>query len=569
MAIDAKQFLEALEVIEAEKGISRETVLNALKEAMTKGFRKELGRGDYADIEVTIDPENGILDVKFDKLVVEEVFDPESEITIEEARKINPDAQEGDEVMVSASVEQLRKTTVLSIKSILKQKFTEAEREILYDNFKDKINTIITGKVEKVDARGATVNIGKTSVFLPRQQMIGDETFYTGDTIRLYVADVASGSKGAHIVVSRSSEGFLRCLLEETISEIYEGTITIKKIVRQAGERTKVAVYSPDPNIDPAGACIGMGGTRIQKIVSQLGNGSSKEKIDIISFSENAGLFIMDALKPARVIGVNINNENKTATAIVKDDSLSSAIGKHGVNVHLAVRLTEYKIDIKTESVAYEEGLTFQSYEELQALETEAKERLQMEQRQAQYAASGAAVLPGLPEGYVAPQERVYEEEDNLDEDLNEALFEEAEAKEEAPIAEEVTPTVEETPAPVVEETPVVEEEVEEPTPVEEHQEVKTTTSLEDLEKSLEEKANKIKEKAARKNYRHKKNDHNNEEEDNKPSSIISGENATRMSIYTEDEIREMEAEEAAEDLYEEDDFDYDEYDDYYDDDNN
>jgi N utilization substance protein A len=563
MAIDAKQFLSALEIIEAEKGIPRETVINALKEAMTKGFKKELGRGDYVDIEVTIDPENGILDVKYDKLVVEEVFDPESEISIEEARKINPDAQEGDELMVSAPVDQLRKTTVLSVKSILKQKFTEAEKEVLYENFKDKINTIITGRVEKADERGLTVNIGKTSVFLPKNYMLRDEKYYVGDVIKLYVKDVASGSKGAHINVSRTDAGFLRCLLEEIITEIYEGTISIKKIVRRGGVRSKVAVFSPDPNIDPAGACIGLGGTRIQKIVSQLGNGAAKEKIDIISYSENKGLFIMDALKPARVSGIILNIEKQAATVIVKDDSLLTAYGKGHINLKLASDLTGFALELKTESEAYEQGLTFQSYEELQALEIEAKEKAQMELRQAQYQASNAAtVLPGLPEGYVAPQERVYED-DSQDDDLNEALIE---------ASENETPVVEETPvAPVIEETPVVEE-TPAPTPVVEEEvevtEVQTTTSLEDLEKSLEEKANRIKEKAARKNYHHKKANKEVEEEA-KPSSIISSENATRMSIYTEDEIREMEEEEAREEYYEEDDIDYDEYDDYYDDDNN
>ena len=187
--------------------------------------------GELKVKKVTIDPENGILDVKYDKLVVEEVFDPESEISIEEARKINPDAQEGDELMVSAPVDQLRKTTVLSVKSILKQKFTEAEKEVLYENFKDKINTIITGRVEKADERGLTVNIGKTSVFLPKNYMLRDEKYYVGDVIKLYVKDVASGSKGAHINVSRTDAGFLRCLLEEIITEIYEGTSEVQRMV--------------------------------------------------------------------------------------------------------------------------------------------------------------------------------------------------------------------------------------------------------------------------------------------------------------------------------------------------
>ena len=557
MAINGPQLLLALEEIEASKGISKEVILTALKEAMIKGYKKQIGgREEDTNIRVEIDPENGNISMCQVKTVVEEVMEDDFyEISVEDANALDKSKKYkvGDEFIISASPDDLTKAVAMSIKSILKQKFAEAEKDVLYEAFKDKIGTMITGRVEKADERGLSVNIGKTSVYLPHKEMIGDERFLVGDPIKLYVANVASGTKGAHIVVTRASEGFLRCLFTEEIHEIYDGTITIKGIAREAGERSKVAVYTEDPNVDPAGACIGPNGSRIQKIVGQLGNGNSKEKIDIIAYSDIAGLFIMEALKPAHVVGINYDEENKTATVVVKDDSLSLAIGKKGVNVRLAVRLTGYNIDIKTETVAYEEGLEYKTLEELQAQEQEAKSKAAYEKLAAQYkeAEAQSDVLPGLPEGYVAPQERVYEDNEGA-EDLEEALVEASEKEE---IKEEIA-------AAPVEEKVEVKEEVKEP--VKEEVKVKTTTSLEDLEKSLSEESNKKNAKNTRRFNKKKKSDE--EEEENKKGALDTS-GAERMSIYTEEELREMEEEDREqEDDYDED-VDYDEYDDYYDDD--
>ena len=551
--MNKNEFLLALEEIEASKGISKEATLKALEEAMAKGFRKQLG-GDDADVRVNINLDKGIIEMCQVKKVVSEVEDDFLEISVEDANEADHSKKykAGDEFIIPATLDELKKATAMSVKSIMKQKFAEAEKGILYEAFKDKINTMITGRVEKVDERGASVNIGRTSVFLPHNQMIGDEKYNPGDPIKLFVSDVASGTKGAHIVVSRANEGFLRCLFVEEIHEIYDGSITIKGIAREAGERSKVAVYSPDPNIDPAGACIGPNGSRIQKIVGQLGNGQAKEKIDIITYSDIVGLYIMDSLKPAHVVGIIVNEEDKTATAIVKDDSLSLAIGRKGVNARLAVKLTGYKIDIKTETEALEEDLAYTSYEELSAKDSEIKQKAIMEARAAQYENSNlASSLPNLPEGYIAPQERVYEEESNAE--LNEALEEASEKEEEIAITP-VKEVVKEEAAPVKEEAPVVEEV---------KKDVKTTTSLEDLEKSLQIEADKAKKQTSKKKFSNKKK----EEEEEEKSTLISNENTVRMSIYTEEELREMEEEEAREQEVEEEDVDYDDYDDYYDDD--
>ena len=564
--MNAVEFIAALEEIEASKGISKDTILEMLKESLIKAYRKQLG-GDDADVRVEIDPEKGIIDMCQVKAVVDEVEDDFLQISVQDANDADKSKKykAGDEFVIPATIDELKKATAMSVKSMLKQKFAEAEKSILYETFKDKIGTIITGKVEKVDDRGISVNIVKTSVFLPKKELIGDEKFIVGETIKIYVDDVASGTKGAHIVVSRSKEGFLRCILAEEISEIYDGTVQIKAIAREAGERSKVAVYSKDPTIDPAGACIGSNGARIQKVVSQLGNGGiNKEKIDIIGYSDNTALFIMEALKPARVVGAIVNEEEKSAIAIVNDDSFSLAIGRRGVNVRLAVKLTGYNIDVKTETMAAEEGLEYISLEEATAEENAKKAEQILLKKANEENAAQPSILRGLPEGYVAPQDRVYEEEATADDnaDLTEALENEAEKKE---AVIEAAPVIE-TP---VEETVKEEEPAPAPAPVkeevkEEHKEVKTTTSIEDLEKSLADESARKANKGAKKSF--KKNNKKAEEEaeeDSKPV-ISTGE---RMSIYTEEELREMEEEEKYEDEVEDDDVDYDEYDEYYDDD--
>ena len=562
MAINATDFLAALEEIEASKGISKETILQFLEESLIKAYRKQLG-GDDANVRASIDPEKGAIELCQVKDVVKEVEDDFLQISVEDANALDSKKKykAGDEFIIEAPIDELRKATAMSVKSMLKQKFAEAEKSILYETFKDKIGTIITGKVEKVDERGISVNIVKTSVFLPKKELIGDERFIVGETIKIYVDGVESGTKGARISVTRSKEGFLRCLCAEEIHEIYDGTIEIKGIAREAGERSKIAVYSPDPKIDPAGACIGPNGSRIQKIVSQLGNGGiNKEKIDIIGYSDNTGLYIMEALKPAHALGIVVNEEDKTATVVVKDDSLSLAIGRKGVNVRLAVKLTGFNIDVKTETQAIEEGLEYTSFEEIQALEAAKREQAQVRVNEEQ--ATPISVLPGLPEGYVAPQDRVYAEESaNDDEDLKEALEAEVEKKEEK--AEEIK--VEE--APVIEEAPVVEEEkpVESPKVEEERREVKTTTSIEDLEKSLADESARKASKQGKKNFKKNAKKAEEEEEDNEKPVIQTGE---RMSIYTEEELRQMEEEDKeAEEEYEDEDIDYDDYDEYYEDD--
>ncbi|MCQ2802173.1 MAG: transcription termination factor NusA [Bacilli bacterium] len=560
MAINVTELNAAIEQIEVAKGISRETVLEALKEAMTRGFKRDIG-GDDAMVEVNIDTEKGIIEMCQIKKVVKEVEDDLLEISVEDANEKGGKYKAGDDYRIPADIQSLRKAIVLSIKSVLHQKFVEVEKAILYDQFKDKIGTMITGKVESFDEHGAMINVGHSSIYMPKKDLIKEERFVIGEPIKVYVDNVETGPKGARIVLTRAGEGFLKLLMTEEIHDIYDGTIVIKSIAREGGERSKVAVYSADPNVDPAGSCIGPNGSRIQKVVSQLGNGAQKEKIDIISYSDNQELFIMDALKPAHVIGINFDEEKKTATVVVKDDSLSLAIGKKGVNVRLAVKLTGYHIDVKIESDSLNDGVTYVTYEEASAKELENKAtRIAEKQREAMLAASNATPLPGLPEGYVAPQARKYDDE--VTTDLEESLTDQVEKEEisVAPVeinAEEAVETKEEVAATRVAETP------KEETPVQtkEAKSVKTTTTLEDLEKQLESSISKEKSEKSSKQKSKKKEETKESEE-----SVVKTE-GPRMSIYTEEELKAMEEEdkEAEEEEIEEDDIDYDDYDDYYD----
>ncbi len=548
MSYDASQFLEALEALEAEKNISKEIILNALKEAMEKSYRKELG-GDDADVHAEIDPESGKIELYQLKQVVsnknEDDIDPFLEITVKEANALDKSKKyhEGDSFRIDASIDALKTQTALTVKSVLRQKLAEIEKESLFNEFKDKIGTIITGIVEKAEDRGVSVNVVKTSVYLPRNQMIGDERFIKDDKIKLFVKDVTSTTKtGARINVTRANDGFLKCLFFEEIPDIYNGVIEIKAIARRAGERSKVAVISNDPNVEPTGACIGQNGSRIQKIVNQLGNGSLKEKIDIISYSDYAPLYILESMKPAHVLGIVMGQgEEKEATVIVADDSFSIAIGRKGVNVSLAGRLTGYAISIMTESEALEKGVEYLSIDEVQYNAIKEKAEQVRQEQLKKY--EEESVLPGIPEGYVAPDQRTYEEESVSD--IDEALSEQAESEE----------TFEEKKEEKVEEAKPVEEKVE----VKPTTQVKTTTTLEDLEKSLEDEKKKA--SSSKKSSKKKK------EEEKEEDALISVVDPTqRMSIYTEEELREMEEEENEEEEYEEEDIDYDEYDEYYDD---
>lgn len=547
--INAKEFLKALDELETQKHISKESIISALKEAMEKGLIKQLGITPVeglaeAQVRVDIDSKKGTIEMYVLKNVVDEVKDDFLEISLEDACKDGKEYHVGDIYEIPVSTDELSKLTAQGIKSVLRQKISEAEKQAIYEKFQEKKGEMVTGKIEKVDDRSAIVNVEETSIYLPKSQMIPGETFRIGDKIRLYVVDVQNNTKGAQIIVSRTDPGFLKRLFEEEIHEIIEGIVVIKDIAREAGERSKVAVIGLDQNVDPIGACIGPNGTRVQKICSALGNTKEKEKIDVIAYTDNPGLYIVEALKPANVVGVLLYENEKKAVAVVRNNELSLAIGKKGVNARLAVKLTGWNIDIKEQDEAMRLGIPYLTVDEMKRQEAMAKLRLE--------------------------EEKLLDHNDELEESLPE--MDEVEDVEET-ITE---PVVEEVKAPVEEQEKVQEEVKEEPAtkvepkkeePKEETTVVHTKVKLADLEKELEDEK-KRKERqaqyAARKKKTYRSDDSEGEEEE-KDTTTPTVDRSTYMPIYTDEELEELDNEE--EDIEEEDDIDYDEFDSYYDDD--
>lgn len=547
--INAKEFINALDELEATKGIAKDSILAALKEALEKAFRKQLGAAEDALVRAEIDGVKGTIELYHMKNVVAEVQDDFLEISVDDAQKTMPGAKVGDVWQESVSTEELSKLAALNVKSVLRQKISEAEKAALYEAFQDKIGEMISGVVEKVDDKSTIVNIGRTSVYLPNSHKIPSETFKPGDNIKLYVSDVVSTTKGAQIAVSRTDPGFLRRLFEEEIHEIYDGTVVIKDIAREAGERSKVAVVSTDENVDASGACIGPNGSRIQKIVAQLGgSGKDKEKIDIIAYNPNPGIYIIEALKPASVLGVSMDPDGKkAATAIVANGQLSLAIGKRGVNARLAVKLTGYNIDIKEQDEAMRLGLGYSTIDDLRH-EAEAKKRADEQQAYIDsIAATPKDIVPEAPVAVVSAQ---------------------------APVVEAAKPE----PAPAV--IPVVVAKPVEQPKVEEHVNVKTTKTLEEIEKELEAEKERAKRFAEREKEREPRKKFFKKPDETKyeprpvsptPDNVkpITVDESQFMKIYTPEELAAIEAEESNNrEKEKEDEVDYDAFDKYYEDDN-
>ena len=530
--LDAKIFLKAIDELE-EKGISREVTIQALKESFESLFKKK----NYEDtrVECNIDVENATIEIYSVKTIVEEVMDDNLEIALEDAILENPDAKVGEDFKTPHTIDSFTKADALKFKSVLQQKIKEAEKAAIYAAYSDKEGELITGTVEKIEpGKFTSINIGRTTVYLNDQHKIGDEQFHVGQTVKVYLSQINSASKGPKFYVSRADAGFLKRLFEEEIPEIFDGTVVIKDIAREAGERSKVAVYSTDPNVDPIGACIGQGGTKIQKICSQLG----KEKIDIVLYHEYPGLYIAEALKPANVVGVKLNEEAHTAIAVVRNDELRVAIGKRGINAILAVKLTNWKIDIKEQDVAFAEGITADSLE----LMARKEEAMILERRRSEILKQNELEK----ETEVVEESPVVEESAVVEETpVIEAPVEEVSIKEETPVVEE----------PIVEEEPVKEEPVVEYNPVR----MQPKVSLADLEKQIEEEKKKKTQQTTSKKKSYKKEEEVEEEEVKKVDPT------NYMSIYTDEELEEFEYEDEEENEYDDDDIDYSEYDSYYD----
>lgn len=344
-AIDNKELILALEELEKEKGIKKEYLLESIETALVTAYKRNFD--SLENVKVVMDEKTGATHVFSLRDVKKKVENPETEITVKEAQKINPDLAEGDVLETEIVPRDFGRIAAQTAKQVIIQKIREAEREIIYTNYNDRKGEIVSGLIQKADRNIVIMDLGKLEGVMPTKEQIPTEHYRVNDKIKGYVLDVEKGAKGdPQVIVSRSHPDFVRKLLEFEIPEIYEGVIEIKSISRDAGDRSKVAVYSPDPNIDPVGSCVGQKGVRIQNVINEL-NG---EKIDVIEWNEDPSIYIASALLPAQILAVDIKEEEKFAQVIVPDNQLSLAIGKSGQNVRLAARLTNWKIDIKSET---------------------------------------------------------------------------------------------------------------------------------------------------------------------------------------------------------------------------
>ncbi len=339
-----KEMLTALDILEKEKGISKEIVTSALEAALVSAYKRNYGQAQ--NVEVLFDTKTGDIHVYSVKEVVEMVFDSTLEVSLEEALAINKAYELGDKIRFEVTPKDFGRIAAQTAKQVIMQRIREAERSIIYDEFIAYENDILNGVIERQDSRYIYVNLGKIEAVLAKQEQIPGEVYEAHDRIKVYVTKVENTSKGPQVYVSRSHPDLLKRLFEQEIPEIYDGVVEIVSIAREAGDRSKVAVRSRDENIDPVGTCVGPRGQRVQAIVNELRG----ENMDIVEWNEDPATYIGNALNPAQVIQVDFHPENNSCTVVVPDYQLSLAIGKKGQNARLAAKLTGFKIDIKSET---------------------------------------------------------------------------------------------------------------------------------------------------------------------------------------------------------------------------
>lgn len=351
-----KELMGALDELEREKNISKETLLDAIEQSLIQAYKNHFGKAD--NVHVTINRETGDFSVYADRKVVEFVEDPAEEVSLVEAQKQNTNAEVGDILKVPVHSDKFGRIATQNAKNVILQKIREEERKAIYSEYYSMEKDVVTGIVQRYVGKNISINLGKADAILTENEQVKGEVFKPTERIKVYILEVKSTPKGPKIMVSRTHPELVKRLFESEVTEVKDGIVEIKSIAREAGSRTKIAVYSNDPDVDPVGACVGMNGARVNAIVSELRG----EKIDIINWNENPAMLIENALSPAKVISVIADGEEKSAKVVVPDYQLSLAIGKEGQNARLAARLTGFKIDIKSETQARESG-EFMDYE--------------------------------------------------------------------------------------------------------------------------------------------------------------------------------------------------------------
>lgn len=561
-----KDFMAAMQAIETDRKLSKEVVVDALQEALAKAFRKHIEIPD-ALVRVDVNEKSGDIKVYQQRLIVENVEDDELEISLEDAKRVNQELELGGVVEEEVSIADLGRAAVILAKNVMKQKIREAEKLVVYEEYCDKVEEMVMGTIESVEEKFCVVNIGKTLALMPKNQQIPNERYREGEMIRVVITEVNKETKGAQVLVSRGDATLVKRLFEKEVPEIFQGIIEIKAIAREAGERTKMAVYSHNENIDPIGACIGPRGQRVQVIIDELGG----EKIDIFEWSEDVTELIKNALSPAEVLAVIPSEERKGGLlVVVPDNQLSLAIGKRGKNARLAVKLTGNKIDIKAETDVDAAGINWKEIamkqrEEFLARQQEAKLAAQMERFEENAQPQDALSL------------------DDAGVSFQEAVTEDAVSES---VVEESSEPVEATASTAVEEASVsapVEEVVEEAQPQEETDLEKAARIAREKQKqeglNLKEKQEyrskfetladasaKQDDKAAAKPRYKKYDKYEEKEERRKPTFDLNKKDYEMKPIYSEEELAEIEREEREieESDWIHDEIDFDEYDKYY-----
>ncbi len=355
---------EACEELERERGIAKDVIIASLEDAMVAAYKRHLRIKDATNIESILDEQSGEIGVFRTKVVVDNVEDPDTEISLEDAKEIDEDVEVDDEVKIEVTPEQFGRIAAQTAKQVITQRIRDAERNNILNEFLEKKGSLTTGIIQRVENRNVIVNIGKTDAIMPQREQIPGEYYKPGNRIRVFVLNVKETNRLPQVIVSHAHAEIVKELFELEVPEIEDGIVEIKSIAREAGFRTKLAVWSNDPEVDSVGACIGPRGSRIQTIVSELKN----EKIDIVRWSEDPVEYIVNAISPARVVSVDImadDEDSKEAMVVVPDDQLSLAIGRDGQNVRLAHKLTHWKIDIKSVSqMEQAEAENIQNYSE-------------------------------------------------------------------------------------------------------------------------------------------------------------------------------------------------------------
>lgn len=368
-----RDFIEALNDIEREKGISKEILIEAIEAALISGYKRNFNSAQ--NVRVDVNRETGDVRVFARKNVVEDVVDHRLEISLDAAQEIDPRYQLNDIVEIEVTPKDFGRIAAQTAKQVVTQRIREAERGIIYNEFIDREEDIVTGVMQRQDNRFYYIDLGKVEALMPVTEKMPVEEFKQGDRIKVYITKVEKTTKGPQIFVSRTHPGLLKRLFELEVPEIYDGVVEIKSVAREAGDRSKIAVHSIDPNVDPVGACVGPKGVRVQTVVNEL----KGEKIDIVRWSNDPAEYVANALSPSKVIRVDVNEADKTTRVIVPDYQLSLAIGKKGQNARLAAKLTSWKIDIKSESQAREEGLLTEE-DDMQSLPDERETGMELEQ---------------------------------------------------------------------------------------------------------------------------------------------------------------------------------------------